>query len=171
MELCKQTLEDFLLEDNQKYSNGLPDEIFYYTRLKAAYQIVQGLFTIHTVNKLIHRDLSLRNIFLSKEGYLKIGDFGLSTKCRHLLRVAASPAPLQPMDSPDLSLLNGFSLDGGCLLEENKGEKKEFLDLLAEDAQEELTHGLGTKLFASPEQISDMDYDQKVIYREFNVIV
>ena len=40
-------------------------------------QICQGLEFIHA-NKIIHRDLKAQNIFLSKSGDIKIGDFGIS---------------------------------------------------------------------------------------------
>lgn len=40
-------------------------------------QICQGLEYIHG-NKIIHRDLKAHNIFLSKSGDVKIGDFGIS---------------------------------------------------------------------------------------------
>ena len=40
-------------------------------------QICQGLEYIHA-NKIIHRDLKAHNIFLSKSGDVKIGDFGIS---------------------------------------------------------------------------------------------
>jgi len=43
-------------------------------------QIASGIFYLHTMN-IIHRDLALRNILVTKEGFkliLKIGDFGLA---------------------------------------------------------------------------------------------
>lgn len=43
------------------------------------YQIVQALKYLH-MNKIIHRDLKLGNLFLSDKMELKLGDFGLAAK-------------------------------------------------------------------------------------------
>jgi len=45
--------------------------------IRLLYEIVQGLKYIHEM-KIIHRDLKPANIFLGNDGYLKIGDFGIS---------------------------------------------------------------------------------------------
>lgn len=42
-------------------------------------QLVEGLKYIHS-RKVIHRDLKLGNLFLTKNMELKIGDFGLSER-------------------------------------------------------------------------------------------
>eukprot|EP00826_Nyctotherus_ovalis_P022656 TRINITY_DN17518_c0_g1_i5.p1 TRINITY_DN17518_c0_g1~~TRINITY_DN17518_c0_g1_i5.p1 ORF type:complete len:322 (-),score=90.87 TRINITY_DN17518_c0_g1_i5:726-1691(-) len=44
-------------------------------------QIVAGLKYIHT-NRVIHRDLKLRNLFLTDKMELKIADFGLATRLK-----------------------------------------------------------------------------------------
>jgi polo-like kinase 1 len=49
-------------------------EVQYY-----AYQIIKGLKYLHS-HRIIHRDLKLRNLFLSDKMELKIGDFGLSAR-------------------------------------------------------------------------------------------
>lgn len=40
-------------------------------------QIVSGIRYMHEQN-ILHRDLKTANIFMTKEGYIKIGDFGVS---------------------------------------------------------------------------------------------
>jgi NIMA (never in mitosis gene a)-related kinase len=40
-------------------------------------QVCKGLSVLHKM-KIIHRDLKLKNIFITKEGNMKIGDFGIS---------------------------------------------------------------------------------------------
>jgi len=42
-------------------------------------QIVNSLKYLH-LNKIIHRDLKLGNLFLSEKMELKLGDFGLAAK-------------------------------------------------------------------------------------------
>ncbi len=42
-------------------------------------QILEGLNNIHHQG-IIHRDLKPSNIFISREGHVKIGDFGLATE-------------------------------------------------------------------------------------------
>lgn len=40
-------------------------------------QMVHGLQTVHRKN-VIHRDIKSQNVFLTKEGIIKLGDFGVS---------------------------------------------------------------------------------------------
>lgn len=66
------TLYDFL-EDNKHY------KIDEYRIWKMIIELANGLRFIHLKNYL-HLDLKPANIFITFEGYLKIGDFGLATK-------------------------------------------------------------------------------------------
>ena len=138
MELCEETLEDYLNERTANYP-----EINYIEAMLIADQIIDALCSIHCDYKIIHRDLSLRNIFIGKDGLIKIGDFGLATKSRHLIPIVSSSISLQPLDSNKPSEL--LSLDSD-----------EF-----KNSDSSLTHGLGTEMFAAPEQMSSLPYDQK----------
>jgi len=60
---------------NRKHLTEL--ETKYYIR-----QIVQGVAYLH-LNKVIHRDLKLENLFLDDKMRIQIGDFGLSIKISH----------------------------------------------------------------------------------------
>uniref|UniRef100_A0A8C9FCN5 Eukaryotic translation initiation factor 2 alpha kinase 2 n=1 Tax=Pavo cristatus TaxID=9049 RepID=A0A8C9FCN5_PAVCR len=72
MELCEQGPLEKWIENNrqnQDYHEMAQDKFL---------QILKGVEYIHSKD-LIHRDLKPQNIFLSHEGKIKIGDFGLVT--------------------------------------------------------------------------------------------
>ena len=105
MELCERTLEDYITSQNHLHfshadSATLPllskDE--FKERLRIAYEIMQGLLSVHAKHGLIHRDLTPRNIFFCKNGTVKIGDFRiiaykitlLDPSCAFALRAVSS---------------------------------------------------------------------------------
>ena len=92
MELCKGTLEDYLNKRIIPLTEQDHIKVF-----KIASQLIEAIFAIHHEHKIIHRDLSLRNIFIGNDEVIKIGDFGLATKCPHLIPVAPSPCCLKPL--------------------------------------------------------------------------
>jgi translation initiation factor 2-alpha kinase 1 len=146
MELCRTTLEEQLEKLNERYPR-LDDEAGYRIRLGMAQQIVEAVYTIHKVRHLIHRDLSLHNVFIAHDDRIKIGDFGLATECKHLIRQLSSPnclRPVFPTAQPDPLLL-----------------------LDPESADSSHTGHLGTRTFAAPEQLNGVTYDQSVFV--FNI--
>lgn len=72
-EYCEGGTLDGFLEENKNY------KIDEFRVWKILIEILSGLKFIHLKN-YIHLDVKPENIFITFEGYLKIGDFGLATK-------------------------------------------------------------------------------------------
>eukprot|EP00096_Caligus_rogercresseyi_P012422 TRINITY_DN5202_c0_g1_i1.p1 TRINITY_DN5202_c0_g1~~TRINITY_DN5202_c0_g1_i1.p1 ORF type:complete len:393 (-),score=40.62 TRINITY_DN5202_c0_g1_i1:347-1525(-) len=68
-EFCEHDLAGLLSNVNVQFSLG---EI-----KKVMQQIFEGLFYIHS-NKIIHRDMKAANILITRQGCLKLADFGLA---------------------------------------------------------------------------------------------
>jgi len=136
MELCKGTLEDYL----NKRSFELTEEE-YNRSFDIARQLIEAIQIVHSDYKIIHRDISLRNLFIGKDNKIKIGDFGLATKRHNIIPLLSSP--LLSKSIIDFKESDYFSLEDNI------------------ESEEELTHGLGTKTFAAPEQMSNLPYNQK----------
>ena len=68
-EYCKYDLSRLLLDPSIQFNLG---EIKYVLR-----QLLDGLHFIH-INKIVHRDIKPANILITKNGILKLADFGLS---------------------------------------------------------------------------------------------
>ena len=150
MELCEETLEDYLNRRNDSF-----DIKEYNKSLNIAIQIMDAIYTIHTEYKIIHRDLSLRNIFIGKDGAIKIGDFGLATKRKNFITVMPSPYlsnlpdPLPEEDEEEFKLSEGTnSLSSHSCVSSGSDSNV-------------LTAGIGTKTFSAPEQMTDLQHDQK----------
>ena len=68
-EFCEHDLAGLLSNANVKFSLG---EI-----KKVILQLLNGLYFIHR-NKILHRDMKAANILITKNGILKLADFGLA---------------------------------------------------------------------------------------------
>jgi len=139
MQLCRhRTLADFLgnpqarkaLENGKGGSNNHHGIDIPYA-LTLFHQVAQGVEYVHS-RDLIHRDLKPNNCFMDESGIVKVGDFGLS-------REGAT-------NDMNASYRSG-SLDD--------------LDIDKADGQVggDNTAGVGTRSYASPEQINGSDYD------------
>ena len=71
VQLCKESLKDILKSSNRKDSLHIFD------------QILDGIIYMHD-RQIVHMDLTPDNIFVDKEGSIRIGDFGLGTLHRNL---------------------------------------------------------------------------------------
>jgi len=93
MEYCKDTLTSIIAKKNLEGSKQEAWRLFR--------QIVSALDYLHE-NHIIHRDLKPTNVFLSVEGDVKIGDFGLSRRTRE--RVTVPKSIVSTSTDPELSI-------------------------------------------------------------------
>ena len=74
-ELCPDgTLADFLLDYGQNYEHLEEGRVW-----KIATELALGVAHLHS-KSIIHLDLKPANVFVTADGRLKIGDFGLATR-------------------------------------------------------------------------------------------
>ncbi|KAF8819704.1 NEK kinase [Cardiosporidium cionae] len=62
-------------------------------------QVAVGLYHLHK-QKILHRDIKIQNVFLTSNGYIKLGDFGVSKQLSNEAKVAhtyiGSPSYMSP---------------------------------------------------------------------------
>lgn len=104
-------------------------------KMKMIKQILEALSYIHEQN-MIHRDLKPANVFLDKDLNVKLGDFGLATTTTTTKEKK----------------------------EHNLEENKSMLKDSFKDSLRTLSGGVGTPLYASPEQLKPGKYNEKVFY-------
>lgn len=182
-ELCDMTLEDYIGKRNErllklKVQNSKdykPEkQNAYKVALNYAKQILNALTEIHS-HKVVHRDLKPGNIFLNGD-VAKIGDFGLVKRLNSVSIIEASP--LQPTLKGEPEEVVDFILDAGTIERSitptpelifhrnqsdfpDKNEKEFVLEF-----ETSITKSVGTKTFASPEQLrADIEkFDHRVIF-------
>jgi len=153
MELCKETLQDYIERRNSKVVN-IADFLSQNETesLKTFLSICKGLDYVHSKDNLIHRDLKPNNIFFAEDGSVKIGDFGLATKSSFSDSMTiSSPINITPKTS-DLSCGSDNELE--TVLKKSSSQ-------FTFDSFEFHTKNIGTLLYAAPEQIIQNNYDQK----------
>lgn len=117
-------------------------------------QIARGLEYVHGKD-MIHRDLKPSNCFFMGDGTVKVGDFGLSRSAvENMNNKAGVQSRSNSMDMDDCSppptpQLGPQCSSNGCL-------------------DNTITSGIGTMLYASPEQIEGGDYDAKTVNKQID---
>lgn len=148
MELCGENLRTYLDYRNAKVLRPTNDHdeldlIDIEMELNIFKQILNGVQYIHSQN-LIHRDLKPPNILFGLDHLsVKIGDFGLAT-LHHQAKVN---------DDEKIVELNGF------------------MEEVVSETGEQHTGGLGTSIYAAPEQQMGVDYDNRVDMFSLGIIL
>ncbi len=136
MELCENNTLRHAIDQDKIKSNELKWELIS--------QVLEGVKYIHD-NGYIHRDLKPGNIFLDKDNYVKIGDFGLVQKLDKNKKGANNNQFNTFFNYNSLQYVNF----GGDLL----------------------TVGIGTKYYCSPEQEKSENYDNKTDIYSLGIII
>ena len=89
--------------------------------------------------RVIHRDIKPPNIFIDREGNVKVGDFGLANRL-NLQQKGGEPLPAQSLVRQD-SWLSGEDI------------------ALSKGGSSDLTAEVGTAFYISPEQGTGLAYD------------
>jgi len=126
MEMCGPTLRTWLDQRNTKYVNGVPlkDEDCFYI----FHQILLATDYLHSKG-ILHRDIKPRNIFLSEDLEVKLGDFGLA---KDILINSTSTDPETPIEIMTVKF-KPMQINGNTASH---------------------TSGVGTQAYASPEQLT-----------------
>lgn len=125
MQLCDRTLREWLDERNASLDDSGHCQIDSSTNLRIFEQILRGVEYIHAQG-IVHRDLKPRNIFLSRNNEVQIGDFGLA---KHDLDNNIS-TPQTPVDP---------NIHSGKIFNTEKSHH---------------TSGVGTQAYGAPEQLA-----------------
>ena len=142
MQLCNpHTLDDWLwsVERTQEKKLNLHDALHFFS------QICDGIKHIHE-RGVIHRDLKPSNIFLASDNTIKIGDFGLAKYCFETLNHTRATADQHAQFHQQ---------ENNCNIVAN------LSDSPTNGLNTEHTIGVGTYFYASPEQLSHSQYNEK----------
>ncbi len=184
MELCKETLEDFLKEkifkknfsdslnnnntenDGLKASNSRNDVNYQketVQKLEIFLEIVKAINYLHETENIIHRDIKPQNIFFSFDGDIKVGDFGLATYFyNEKYQNDNSKVRKYSLESKTTNFSRSSSPPANSNIEQNtKNFNSNSCNYTNENCTFYHTKNIGTLRYASPEQLNDNYYDYK----------
>eukprot|EP01125_Pyxidicula_operculata_P016156 TRINITY_DN5530_c1_g1_i1.p1 TRINITY_DN5530_c1_g1~~TRINITY_DN5530_c1_g1_i1.p1 ORF type:complete len:481 (-),score=107.34 TRINITY_DN5530_c1_g1_i1:106-1548(-) len=170
MQLCgSETLKDWINNNPSRLNNYNNNNNNNFSIVhNIIFQITKGLDHIHK-NNIIHRDLKPANIFINHNSdnnnspiNIKIGDFGLSTESptknnNNNNSIQFSNTTLSILTSKDDQSINGDDDDD--------------VEDAVDDGEDGLTSGVGTVLYASPEQLQKHDYDEKTDIYSLGIVM
>jgi serine/threonine protein kinase len=147
MELCSQnTVAEFLADAESRrgpLSTSESSGVDIPKALGLFLQIAEAVKHVHEQG-LIHRDLKPSNCFMNESGSVKVGDFGLSR------------------ESNNEEESNGSS---------EAEEQQKYRSRTLSNANEDHTAGVGTRSYASPEQMKGSDYDSSTDVYSLGIIL
>lgn len=104
MEYCQQGDLSKLIKKQSESNSYIPEQ----TVLNWFWQLINALEFIHSKN-ILHRDIKSSNIFLTRDGILKLGDFGISKILNSTCDVAQTMVGTPLYMSPELCQQNTYA--------------------------------------------------------------
>ena len=97
MEYCEEGDLDFHIKQQKKLKKPFPEKVI----CNWFIQMAMAINYIHK-KKILHRDIKCQNIFLTSNGTLKLGDFGISKVLQNTLERAATVVGTPYYMSPEM---------------------------------------------------------------------
>jgi NIMA (never in mitosis gene a)-related kinase len=119
------SLDDKIIDSKKSGVDFLPEEIISWTA-----QMILGVMQMHS-KSILHRDIKSQNMFMTKDGTLKIGDFGISRQVETLSALNMTACGTPYFMSPEVCKGEPYGPKAdiwaiGCILYEMVTHKKPY---------------------------------------------